>query len=797
MTKGIANLQAFHDVVMKSKVLEVDALPDTLDKNTFYFHTYQTDSADKKSKIFKKECLYSLYSTDDTTKHFQIDMDANLLSAEAIQKKPAFINYIRENTEPKVLIEVIDAYQNLVETRLPKHYLLMSDERKEAEKIKLRAVILALDAQLSAQKPTTIEEQAQQDHYKNLHAKASLSLSNLQGEKQAIQAIINPKQPKALPSFTVFTKKRLTNWLGWNYFENFDKQSRSEQCRNFLLFFRTLLTNLKSKDLNWAYKQNTAALNAAKAFIEGTGKNPLHHDLEDIEARLEETRESRRHLKNHVGWVILLIDGFLAGMQAYKNKQQDKDLSLYEAFNQLPQKMHTELKVGLLKQIIGNAKFWTKFGLDKSDLELKDISLVPDGMTLKGLMNCIQLLGLMVQFGFQVQGYAETMKERDDKEKEVNDLKIQLKILQAQEKANPSEIMVLKENLKQAEKQLRRLNTDLGSQRDKIMLLVVKISMILLAISFGPAAAWVPIAMKIMEAMLDVIEIVVEHGRELANLYEEKASLEHELADMRLELTTTQHEGDKQLLIKNILTTRNQIQYMGDNIRNTYLSLFRSVIMNLMMSTVRFITMGLLPVDIASMSILPGLKIPGLDVDFAIKAFAKLSEAITVLITDYMLIGNPSEEALPYTLANVSELPLLPKPSVAEGEPEPPDEINFSKMEAGKLYVQRQRDGTVKYWVHGQSADGFSLPKDVLDVVDIDSLTDEAVFDQLKLKLEDILVFTEAQGHTRMLDLLDERDGKEKAANNKEQPVDNKGKRLTKADELLVSDSDDEKHQIR
>lgn len=777
MTKGIANLQAFHDVVMQSKVLEVDKLPDPMDKNTFYFHTYQIDSADGKSTR-QKVCLYHT----GKLKLLNISMDdsASSPTAEEMQQQPEFLDYIRDNTESKVLLEVIDMYQDLVEPGLPNHYRLMSTHKKEAEKLKLRTFILALDAQLSAPKYTTTkltdDEKAQQVHYQALRKKADDLLNHLKEIKKFNSATIFKPQPAKKPdSLASFTKNRLSNWLGIDHFDNFDKKDSFEKVQSFLLFVRKNLSNASGEDLNFLYKQNTAALNAAKAYIEGIEKNHHNAHLKAVEEKLDASRQPRRHLKNQLDLASFTIDAILTGMQLYKIKQQDQDLSLIDAINLLPQEIRTQLKTNLVSLITGNAKFWTKFQLDRMGITMEDVSLLTkDGMTLKGLMDCISVLGMMVQFGFMLQGCAKTLEEIDDKQKEVNQLKTQLRTLEALQKENPdpsqmAQIIVLKNNLKQAETTLRELNSNFAEQRNKIIFLVFKISMVLLAFSFGPVSAWVPFVLTLVEIALDIVEVVVEHGKELAELYEQKELLVTELADMRQELSKTPEAelGDRRLIIKNILALRNQVQGIDHDIKKTYLSLFRSVVMNLMVGAVRFCTMYFfIPLDIST-----GLNI-----------FTKFSQAVAVLITDFIIEDNkPELEALPYELADVNDLPK--KIADTDVQPAPEPEIDFSMMEDGKVYVQR-KEGLIRYWVNGQSESGYVLnPIEVLDV-DIDPMTDQEVSDLLKVKLEDILVYTEAMGHTNMLEQLDKRDNKEKPADNK--------KRLAQDYEKLVSDSDDE-----
>jgi len=607
---------------------------------------------------------------------------------------------------------------------------MMQAANREAEKIKLRAFKLALDVQLSRKDMYTFPKD-EEARYRELSKKAELLWRYLSNEPVSDDEKLykEKEEPEESPSLLEFTKERMYDWSGLELLDNVS----TDFTHSMLLFIRHWLSTIAGDDLNWIYRQNTALLDAAETYVEELD-NPWDYDLEGVHEKLDSTRWTRRHWKHHPAMGIYVIDAILAGMRMHKGAfyAPGEKPSLFTCFNQLPDILQLELKIGLVDLLLGHFKFWTKYHVDSLELgELEDI--LWGDISVRGWIDMINLFGQLVQFGFLLQAYGEKKAQRDAAQHALNALKIEL-----EDAVCPVDIALLKDNIAIAEAQLLAMNNELGTWRAGIMLLVVDTGLTLLCLSFGPMAAWIPVAIAIIEAAMDLVELVVEQGMGIADIYEDKVLLQEELRDREQELKILYKPDEKQMVIKNILVLRNQIQDKNNEIRKAYLDMALSVVLELMVSTVRFVSMAALPLDIG----------------LGVVAFAKLNESLAGLMMDFLATPKPAEEKLPYKLSTLGD-----RYHIKNGMPA----VDITRLKAGKLYVERTGDDIQYAVLQGGMLRKGSFKAEDLDIMLDDDIKDDDLVEALEPWLMDILALTESRGDTRMLKQLSAKDDSEKS----------------------------------
>lgn len=673
------------------------------------------------------------------------------INVDILEHTPEFIAFIQKNTDPKVLKQAIRAHEKLVEHRFPKHYKMMSKDRKKAEMAELRIFRMALAAYLSSK---NIDDQLSDDdkeQYQALLLKSEQLLQHLQKDPARPVLKETKKTPESSPGFFQFTQNRLKDWAGYSYLEGLSDVSGKEQLRRILLFIRHQLSNIRGDELSWAYKNNTLWMKVAEEVINANGQNDSAYNLIDAQAKLLQTRDARRHLKHHPGMGIFIIDAILAGVKMYDKRVDGAETgekpSLYECYQQLPASTQTALKTGLLNQMMGNTRFWTKFSLDQQGLTMEDIAI--GNMNLLEVMNLGCIFGMMVQFGFLLQSYAALAEKRNDAEAHIRQLKLERNAAIALK--DKSEVIRLDNTLKQAEKDLRALNNKLTAQRAEIFMQFTEIGLILLCMSFGPAAAWIPVAMAVIDAVMKMVDLVIEHGMTLSEKYEERDILKKDYAALHLELENAD-EKEKSFLILSMLHKRHEIRETENEITQAWFIFSRSVAVELMMDAVRFVAMGMLP----------------LGAGLGVMAFAQVNKWIMELVTDFINMPEPAEEKMPYTLRALTDDCFQ---TTAEGEIT--DQLNLAKLsQENVLYVKQNADGTIQYGVKGDNQlHTFDPAK--LDIELDDNLSESELVAALEDHLPDILALTDARGHTNALEQLEKRDKNEAlpASKKQESPI--------------------------
>lgn len=270
--------------------------------------------------------------------------------------------------------------------------------------------------------------------------------------------------------------------------------------------------------------------------------------------------------------------------------------------------------------------------------------------------------------------------------------------------------------------------------------------------SFGPAAAWIPVAMAVIDAVMKMVDLVIEHGMTLSEKYEERDILKKDYAALHLELENAD-EKEKSFLILSMLHKRHEIRETENEITQAWFIFGRSVAVELMMDAVRFVAMGMLP----------------LGAGLGVMAFAQVNKWIMELVTDFINMPEPAEEKMPYTLRALTDDCFQ---TTAEGEIT--DQLNLAKLsQENVLYVKQNADGTIQYGVKGDNQlHTFDPAK--LDIELDDNLSESELVAALEDHLPDILALTDARGHTNALEQLEKRDKNEAlpASKKQESPID-------------------------
>src|SRR5436189_5814375 len=128
-------------------------------------------------------------------------------------------------------------------------------------------------------------------------------------------------------------------------------------------------------------------------------------------------------------------------------------------------------------------------------------------MALKDWFGIISLFTALLQLRPLMQNINETMDERERKDQEVK--RLQGRLLNA---VDSEEIRLLKDSLKLAKKELRELNTEFYGKVANILMVLTKIALILISLSFGPAAPLLPVAMVIIDVVMDFLGTVIDQS---------------------------------------------------------------------------------------------------------------------------------------------------------------------------------------------------------------------------------------------------------------------------------------------